>query len=552
MVELSSISEGNVSTNVLYPGLDYSLPAGFGTGTAAAINAAMASCSAAGGGIVYLPAVDISLDATIDNKYPKVLLQSVSDVAHYIDSGSTDYACRLLPTFAGTVLKHRTPLAAELGGTPINKYWGGGFSGISVFGNSIATRLLEVNTIAGGIYRLFLQDCVGSICAYFYCGVGSTDILGSSSIQYMKVCDIAIRQLASGAAQLCDAVTFDNAGTGGNVSLNDNIRLDIEHHTGKALDIISGDNNHIWIRANNAAGSGYAVYMHAPTAVHTTGGHANTFRYISSNSDGAIFAEGTDTAGATAAVNNTIEYLDTINGSPTPTAGTGTIWRYGTGHGDDANMSVSKMTVADTVANARAQRLNQGSASLRIYSSSNAHLNLADGTNTWLMNINSSTGDIAFQPTVGAGANFGIGGMNLKANSINIVEGISVPSAQSGRAIEYVDGADSSQKMRYADGSTRRITQKAAVAATVNTDANFTLTPGTSQVYTKHTGTLTADRTITLSTTNVVNGDKFVVFRTGSGAFNLSVGGLKNLATGQWAEVIYDGSAWGLAKFGSL
>jgi hypothetical protein len=55
-----------------------------------------------------------------------------------------------------------------------------------------------------------------------------------------------------------------------------------------------------------------------------------------------------------------------------------------------------------------------------------------------------------------------------------------------------------------------------------------------------------------LSTTNAVQGDRFVVFRTGSGAFNLIVGGLKNLATGQWCEVVYDGSAWQLAAFGSL
>ena len=32
--------------------------------------------------------------------------------------------------------------------------------------------------------------------------------------------------------------------------------------------------------------------------------------------------------------------------------------------------------------------------------------------------------------------------------------------------------------------------------------------------------------------------------RTGGGAFNLDLGGLKNLATNTWAEVIYDGSAW--------
>jgi parallel beta-helix repeat protein len=135
---------------------------------------------------------------------------------------------------------------------------------------------------------------------------------------------------------------------------------------------------------------------------------------------------------------------------------------------------------------------------------------------------------------------------------VRLVEGISAPSTPSGSTDVYIDSADNSQKTKYSDGTVRRLSQKAAVYAAVATDASFTLTPGTSQVYTKHTGTLTADRTITLSTTNAVQGDRFVVFRTGSGAFNLIVGGLKNLATGQWCEVVYDGSAWQLAAFGSL
>jgi hypothetical protein len=88
--------------------------------------------------------------------------------------------------------------------------------------------------------------------------------------------------------------------------------------------------------------------------------------------------------------------------------------------------------------------------------------------------------------------------------------------------------------------------------STNSSDADFTLTPQVSRPMVRHTGTLTADRTITLSTTDAWNGCTFRVTRTGSGAFNLSVGGLKNLATNGWCEVVYDGSAWRLAQFGSL
>jgi hypothetical protein len=87
---------------------------------------------------------------------------------------------------------------------------------------------------------------------------------------------------------------------------------------------------------------------------------------------------------------------------------------------------------------------------------------------------------------------------------------------------------------------------------TIATDANFTLTPTTSPELTLHTGTLTADRTITLSNTNAQNGFRWRITRTGAGAFNLSVGGLKNLATNQWCEVTRIGGAWVLTAFGSL
>lgn len=88
--------------------------------------------------------------------------------------------------------------------------------------------------------------------------------------------------------------------------------------------------------------------------------------------------------------------------------------------------------------------------------------------------------------------------------------------------------------------------------ATVATDAAFTLTVGTSAPAQRHTGTLTADRTVTLSTSGAYDGATFEVTRTGGGAFNLSLGGLKNLATNSWARVRYDGTAWYLAAYGTL
>lgn len=85
-------------------------------------------------------------------------------------------------------------------------------------------------------------------------------------------------------------------------------------------------------------------------------------------------------------------------------------------------------------------------------------------------------------------------------------------------------------------------------------DAGVTLTVGVDAVTQRFATTLTAARTITLSTTGAQNGDRFRIVRPATGAFNLNVGSgpLKALAAGQWCEVEFVGAAWVLTAYGSL
>lgn len=66
--------------------------------------------------------------------------------------------------------------------------------------------------------------------------------------------------------------------------------------------------------------------------------------------------------------------------------------------------------------------------------------------------------------------------------------------------------------------------------------------------------TLTADRTVALSTAEARNGDTFHIFRTGGGVYELRVGDgpLKALATDTWGIFRFDGAAWNLVAYGSL
>lgn len=90
---------------------------------------------------------------------------------------------------------------------------------------------------------------------------------------------------------------------------------------------------------------------------------------------------------------------------------------------------------------------------------------------------------------------------------------------------------------------------------TINTNADATLTALGNADFIRHTGTLTGDRVLTLSTTGARPGAWKHITRTGSGAFIIYVGavpGLKTLAQNQWAKVVFDGSAWYLAAYGAL
>lgn len=85
-------------------------------------------------------------------------------------------------------------------------------------------------------------------------------------------------------------------------------------------------------------------------------------------------------------------------------------------------------------------------------------------------------------------------------------------------------------------------------------DADLTVVVGTNEPIQLFETTLTANRTVTLDTTNAINGDKFRIVRTGLGAFTLDVGGLKTIpsATAAFVDVSFNGTAWKLTGYGTL
>lgn len=102
-------------------------------------------------------------------------------------------------------------------------------------------------------------------------------------------------------------------------------------------------------------------------------------------------------------------------------------------------------------------------------------------------------------------------------------------------------------------GSVQNVQTLYAVSTiATDADASTDILATQSRLQIFHTGTLTSDRVLSLGTANAQTGSAIRVTRTGAGAFNLSVAGLKNLAVGTWCEVVYNGSAWVLAAYGAL
>ena len=141
------------------------------------------------------------------------------------------------------------------------------------------------------------------------------------------------------------------------------------------------------------------------------------------------------------------------------------------------------------------------------------------------------------------------GNRHLRLRSYTIAA-LPAASAAAGQVIFCSDLGGGGGQLN-SDGANWRRVSKGGLQ-TIATDAAVTLTPLTSAEQVRHTGILTADRSVTLATANAYPGASFRVTRSGGGAFNLSIGGLKTLATNTWCEVVHDGSAWVLAASGTL
>lgn len=302
-----------IRTPIWMPGRDYSLPVGGGTGTAAAINAAMAAVAASRGGKIMLPPEVIFLDGTIDNKYSLVTIEGMGSATRS-DVGENIYSTVIVPTFSGTAIKHRTPY----GGPTTRKNHRGGFTKLSVVGNSIATRLLEVDSINQGEYDLYLSGCVspGGEAALFTSGVTGVDLGDAADVQActVKLNIIQVSDTGPNAGN-CNGVRFDGSANA-NFSLNREIDIFVRHEHGNGIVLSNTDNNvfNAVVCQRTPGGTGRSFVSLGGDVLYS---RRNVIEYYSANS--TAYVQGTD--GGANPSSLIIHNLDVDNSTPMPEYG---------------------------------------------------------------------------------------------------------------------------------------------------------------------------------------------------------------------------------------
>ena len=183
----------------------------------------------------------------------------------------------------------------------------------------------------------------------------------------------------------------------------------------------------------------------------------------------------------------------------------------------------------------------------------NFHDNFASG---------SSIGRCELTGTAGTGVNVGSDNISVpyaKSDGFALY-GLHVPLGTDTFNNDYYEGANCGQGLRILSAGDLNM---GVINLHDNTngligsggDASVSLEVGIDQSTQRFTTTLTVARTVTLTTTNAQNGDRFRISRTAAGAFNLSSSGTFNnkaLATNEWMDYEFQGSGWYLTGFGSL
>ena len=170
--------------------------------------------------------------------------------------------------------------------------------------------------------------------------------------------------------------------------------------------------------------------------------------------------------------------------------------------------------------------------------------------------------NLIVEPATAGGATADLDSAMYLTTGEHIVRGNVVKSASTpytNNVTSHAVSVVSLYENRFPSGKSNSIggTINTAFAGSVSADrgdASVTIQAGVDAETQLFATTLTANRTVTLSTTSATKGDRFRVVRTGLGAYTLAVGALKTIpnSTAAFVDIQFNGAAWILVGYGAL
>lgn len=302
----------------IYPASLYGITPGM-TGFAAALNALIASVSAAGGGDIVLLPGDFAVEATIDVKDRNVRIHGAGgDMSHDAGSGG-GAATRLTWSGAsgGTMVKLRTPY-----GLGLAKLYGQALTGLGLNGALTAAIGVQVDSTYGGVLSDLFVTGVTTAAYDYLCGTTGTDLPAAADTQNWLTQNCNFRLVDDVSER--SAIGFRlRGGSNANTSLCKFLMCGGRNYNGAAWKLENCDNI-VFERCGGfrSAGTGYTFDISGPTA-STMGGEACLFVNCYWDATYGVILRGTEAGFTAGTTRNTFIAYDNANGAQPPVLGTG-------------------------------------------------------------------------------------------------------------------------------------------------------------------------------------------------------------------------------------
>ena len=443
---------GIPSTNALTQANMQIYPVSASSCTDTTINAAVTAAQSNGGGIIRIPAGAVcSVASTIAVSQSYIGFECAGPEG--IHTGTVvPTSCSLKWTGAsgGTIMS----IIAPTGSTSDSFLTGDAVRGITFDGNAgLAANGLVIETIRNSDFRnLAFQSFNGGNVLYVGTIHATTSNFGDScDTQFNEFDNIAINQFAGSSVGVYFDVwlnaAYENDGCGG--TFNTFRNLDMGTSTGKGIVINGGDNNQFF----NTRVYETTTTVHALEFDIVTNGsisypaNSNVFFHFTTN--GVTYAVGQSTVPSCVAYTssfgltsctqaNKIYDLDVLDGAPAPTIETGAQLIYSYTTGATFNQQSGPLAIGQSAAQSVIAAGALGNASLQIYNASQDHIVLMDGTETWGVNINSTTENLKLVRGTGTASAVEMPGL-LLTPSYTVATLPACASASAGQVVYVTD-----------------------------------------------------------------------------------------------------------------